>query len=91
MADRLVPLDGAYKVEVETTSGHQARYWKGKDGTITVEDQRDANWLLKEGLAFRASATGPVAHLRGFVCPTCRRRNYFKTCGGCGSAEGRRE
>lgn len=91
MADRLVPLDGAYKVEVETATGRESTYRKGRDGTITVSNPQDTKWLIAEGLAFRASATGPVAHLRGFACPTCGRRNYFQACGRCGSPEGRRE
>lgn len=89
MSQRLVPTDGAYRVEVETTRGVRA-YWKGRDGTITAGNQ-DAKDLIREGLAFPASATGPIAHLRGWRCPDCGRRNYVKVCGRCGCPDGERE
>lgn len=83
--DRLVPLDGAYSVEVAGTLSGARRYRKQRDGTIHVEDRGDAKALLAEGLVVRAAATGPVAHLRGWRCGSCGRRNYFRTCGKCGS------
>jgi hypothetical protein len=87
MARRLLPLDGASEVQVEGQAGLR-RYPKDvRTGTITVTE-RDARSLLREGLAVPAGAAGPTAHLRGFVCPTCARRNYFKTCGHCGDREG---
>lgn len=87
---RLIPLDGANRVEVETNYG-LAVYPKRRDGTIQVEDQSHAKWMRQEGLAVPASATGPVMHLPGFKCGGCGRRNYFITCGACGSEDGRRE
>lgn len=90
MGTRLVPLDGARAVEYETQSGMR-RYRRQRDGTIHVGDRGVASALVKEGLAFPASATGPVAHLRGWACDGCGRRNYFRSCGGCGSDQGTRE
>lgn len=87
---RMVPLDGAYQVEVAGTRTGVTRYRRGRDGTITVSE-RHAKTLRREGLAVPASATGPVAHLPGFRCGGCGRRNYFKACGACGSAEGVKE
>lgn len=88
---RLVPLDGAYKVQVAGTHTGRREYRKQRDGTLHVESQRDVKALVREGLAVPAAATGPVAHLPGFRCDACGRRNYFKTCGACGSMDGRRE
>ena len=85
---RLVPLDGAKAVEYETPRG-LARYPKQRDGTIRVGNEGVARALVREGLAFVASATGPISHLRGWVCPAGH-RNYFKACGRCGS-DGSRE
>lgn len=87
---RLVPLDGAYTVQVAGNLTGLREYRKAPDGTITVPES-DARLLLKEGLAFRAAATGPAAHLPGFVCPHCGRRNWIKTCGRCGADNGVRE
>jgi hypothetical protein len=88
---RLVPLDGARALEVEgARTGHVARYHKRSDGTIHVGSKAHAMALVAEGLATAATAAGPSAHLRGYRCP-CGRRNYFKTCGACGSADGTRE
>jgi len=85
----MIPLDGARRVDVQGTHTGVTSYHKGRDGAINVHE-RHVKSLIREGLAVPASATGPVAHLRGFQCP-CGRRNYFKTCGACGSAEGVRE
>jgi len=88
---RLVPLDGARSLEVQGAyTGRVARYDKRGDGTLHVGDRQHAKALVAEGLAVPASAAGPTAHLRGFVCP-CGRRNHFKTCGSCGSPDGERE
>lgn len=79
---RLVPLDGAYRVEVEGQRGLRT-YRKGRDGTITTTEA-DARSLIREGLAVRAGAAGPTAHITGgYVCE-CGRRNYFRRCGKCG-------
>lgn len=84
MARRLLPLDGAYSVQVQGTHTGTRTYAKGRDGTITTSE-RDARALIREGLAVPATAGGPTAHLRGgFTCPGCGRRNYFRRCGGCG-------
>jgi len=88
---RLIPLDGAYKVQVAGTHTGTHTYRKGRDGTIRVEDVQHARALMREGLAVPAAATGPVAHLPGFRCATCGRRNYFRICGACGSAESSKE
>lgn len=80
---RLLPLDGAYSVQVEGQFSTRT-YNKRRDGTIEVPE-RDARALRREGLAVPAGAAGPTAHLPGgFTCPTCGRRNYFRRCGGCG-------
>jgi hypothetical protein len=88
--DRLVPLDGAYKVEVAGTLTGSRTYRKQRDGTIHVESQADRRALVREGLAVPASATGPVAHIPGYRC-SCGRRNYFRSCGRCGAQDGTRE
>lgn len=87
---KLVPLDGAYRVEYEDTRGVRS-YPKGRDGTINVGSNQVARELIKEGLAFLASATGPVAHLPGWRCTACGRRNYYRACGRCGSQDGAKE
>lgn len=87
---RLIPLDGAYSVEVSGQRGLRS-YRKGRDGTIAVESQADVRALRREGLAVPASATGPVAHLPGFACGQCGRRNYFRRCGACGSDNATKE
>jgi hypothetical protein len=88
---RLIPLDGARALEVEgARTGRVASYRKRADGTIHVESKTHAKALLREGLAVPATTAGPSAHLRGYLC-SCGRRNYFKTCGACGSADGTRE
>lgn len=88
---RLVPLDGARALEVQSAqTGRIARYRKHRDGTVHVGNPRHAKAMLAEGVAFTAAAAGPSAHLRGYACP-CGRRNYFKTCGACGSVDGIKE
>lgn len=88
---RLVPLDGARALQVQGVhTGRVATYRKNADGTLHVGDAAHAKTLIREGLAVPATAAGPSAHLRGYRCP-CGRRNYFKTCGACGSADGVRE
>lgn len=92
MMSKMIPLDGAYRLEVATISGGFRQYRKDRRrGTIDVEDQSDRRAMIREGVAVDASATGPVAHLPGYRCSGCSRRNYFKTCGGCGSSDGVRE
>lgn len=87
---RLVPLDGAYEVQVAGTHTGVTTYRRQADGTINVAERHAKN-LVREGLAFVASAAGPTAHMPGYRCPDCGRRNYFKTCGACGSADGAKE
>lgn len=87
---RLVPLDGAKAIEYQTPAG-MATYRKQRDGTVRVGNEGVARALVREGLAFVASATGPVFHVSGWACGGCGRRNYFRTCGACGSDQGRRE
>jgi hypothetical protein len=87
---KLIPLDGANKVEYQDTKGVRT-YHPRRDGSIEVGNRTVADALVKEGLAFRGSATGPVAHLPGFVCNGCGRRNYFKHCGGCNSNDSTKE
>lgn len=88
---RLVPLDGARALQVEgARTGRVSTYRKHTDGTVHVENKAHAKTLIAEGLAVAATAAGPSAHLRGYCCP-CGRRNYFKTCGACGSADGQKE
>lgn len=90
---RLVPLDGAKALQVEgARTGLVSTYRKHGDGTVHVESKAHAKTLIAEGLAVPATAAGPSAHLRGYICPLpCGRRNYFKTCGSCGSPDGQRE
>jgi hypothetical protein len=85
---RLIPLDGAYSVQVQGQYGLRT-YNKRRDGTINVPEH-DARALRREGLAVPATAAGPTAHLSGYVCP-CGRRNYFRRCGSCGSTAGTKE
>lgn len=80
---RLLPLDGAYSVEVQGTHTGTRTYRKGRDGTITTSE-RDARSLIREGLAVPAGAAGPTAHIRGGFTCVCGRRNYFRRCGACG-------
>lgn len=75
---RLLPLDGAYSVQVEGQFGTRT-YPKRPDGTIDVPE-RDARALRREGLAV---AVGWHDNARGYACP-CGRRNYFRKCGSCG-------
>lgn len=88
---RLIPLDGAYSVEIVGNLTGKRTYHKGRDGTIRVEAQDDVRALRREGLAVPASATGPVFHLPGFQCTGCGRRNYFRACGRCGSERATKE
>jgi len=81
---RLLPLDGAYSVQVQGTHTGTRTYDKRRDGTI-LTSERDAKALIREGLAVPANTAGPTAHLKvGYICPACGRRNYFRRCGGCG-------
>jgi len=89
---RLVPLDGARALQVEGAhTGRVTNYPKHADGTLHVGNRQHARALIAEGLVVPASAAGPTAHLRGYVCPNCGRRNYFTTCGSCESPDGERE
>lgn len=88
---RLVPMDGARALEVEgVRGGGVTRYNRRTDGTMHVTNKAHAKALLAEGVVIPASAGGPSAHLRGYACQ-CGRRNYFTTCGSCGSPNGQRE
>lgn len=88
---RLVPADGARALQVEgARTGHTTTYRQQRDGTMHVGNRNHAKAMIAEGLAVPATAAGPSAHLRGWICP-CGRRNYFKTCGSCGSPDGERE
>ena len=81
---RLLPLDGAYSVQVQGTHTGTRTYDKRPDGTIEVP-QRDAKALIREGLASPANTAGPTAHLAiGYTCRACGRRNYFRRCAACG-------
>lgn len=80
---RLVPLDGAYSVQVQGTRTGTRTYRKGRDGTITTSE-RDGRALIREGLAVPANAAGPTAHIAGGFTCACGRRNYFRRCGACG-------
>lgn len=88
---RMIPLDGAYKVEVVGNLSGKRTYRKDRRGAIEVESRSDQKALIAEGLAFPAAVAGPSAHLPGFQCVDCGRRNYFKTCGNCGSVEGMKD
>lgn len=77
---RLLPLDGAYSVQVESQRGTRT-YNKRRDGTIEVPES-DARALRREGLAI---AVGWHDNARGYACGNCGRRNYFRRCGGCGT------
>ena len=76
---RLLPLDGAYSVQVQGQFGTRT-YDKRRDGTIEVPE-RDARALRREGLAI---PVGWHDNARGYECPRCHRRNYFRRCGACG-------
>lgn len=88
---RLVPLDGARTLEVQSAwTGRVAKYHRQGDGTVHVDNPMHAKAMLAEGVAHTAATAGPSAHLRGYRCG-CGRRNYFKSCGACGSADGIKE
>lgn len=84
---KMLPIEGATHVEVETTSGGFSRYYPGRDGHITVDSPQVRKWLRAEGLAVPANEGGTLVG-RGaeFICPAGH-RNYFKVCGRCSQEE----
>lgn len=83
----MLPLEGARRVEVATTSGQFAEYRPGRDGALTVDNPRHRAWLRREGLAIPANEGGTLlGKPGGWTCPNGH-ANYFRTCGRCG-AEG---
>lgn len=76
-------MDGAYSLQINSEYGLRT-YNKRRDGTMEVP-QADAHRLVREGVAVPAGVAGPTAHLPGgYACPSCGRRNWFRTCGACG-------
>lgn len=76
-------MDGMQSLKLQTVYGRDRTYARGRDGTMTMS-QADARTAIREGVAVPASAAGPTAHLRGFTCSHCGRRNFFRRCGSCG-------
>ena len=69
---RLLPLEGAYSVQVESQRGTRT-YPKRRDGSIEVPE-RDARALLREGLATPGNLAGPTVDMAGgYTCRGCGR------------------
>lgn len=79
MSVRVLPMDGMQSLKV--AGGHT--YARNHDGTMTLS-AADARAAFREGVVIPANAAGPTAHLRGFTCLECGRRNFFRLCGACG-------
>lgn len=81
---RMLPIEGANRVEVQTTSGGFTTYPKQRDGSIVVDDPKHREWLRREGLAIPGNEGGTlIGRSGGFTCPNGH-ENYFRTCGRCG-------
>jgi hypothetical protein len=78
----MLPIDAAKSLQVESERGTRT-YRRRPDGSMDVPEH-DARIMRAEGMAVPAGIAGPTAHLRGFDCVHCGRRNYFRRCGSCG-------
>lgn len=80
---KVLPMDGMQSLKLRSEFGSRT-YARDRDGTMSLP-QADARTAIREGVAVRANVAGPTAHLRGFTCPACGRRNFFRRCGRCGT------
>jgi hypothetical protein len=81
MTKLVAPDGGVSGVTVETADGGSRTYDRAKDGTITVDNPRDARQLRKEGFFDAAGAS--FAHVKGFPCE-CGFNSVFRVCSKCG-------
>lgn len=77
-------MDGMQSLKIGSEYGRSRTYARNHDGTMSLSEA-DARAAIREGVAIPANAAGPTAHIRGFICPACERRNFFRHCGGCGT------
>lgn len=80
----MLPVDAAKSVQIESERGLRT-YRRRPDGSMEVPE-RDARIMRAQGMATPAGIAGPTAHLRGYECVPCGRRNYFRRCGACGES-----
>ena len=85
MAKLVAPDKGVKGVDVDRANGKKASYDVAKDGTITVDNPRDARQLKREG--FFEAAGASFAHVKGYPCG-CGHNSLFKVCGKCGKDNG---
>lgn len=78
----VTPIDGMQSLKLRSEFGSRT-YARNPNGTMTLSDA-DARTAIREGVAFAANTAGPTAHLPGFTCGRCGRRNFFRRCGACG-------
>jgi hypothetical protein len=89
---RLVaPNDTMKQVEIQgAQTGRTRTYTQGRDGTMSVENPKHVSALKSQGF-HEAGVNLAVSSGRGFVCPECGRRGWFRKCGKCGCEDGQRE
>jgi hypothetical protein len=91
MAKLVAPDKGVSGVNVELANGSTRAYDLAKDGTITVDNARDAAQLKREG--FFEAAGASFSHLQGFLCSNdgCTHDSVFRvfTCPKCGTVNGK--
>jgi hypothetical protein len=76
MTKLVAPDGGVQGVTVETADGGSRTYDRAKDGTITVDNARDARQLRREGFFDAAGAS--FAHVKGYPCTGCGFNSVFK-------------
>jgi hypothetical protein len=84
MAKLVAPDKGVRGVDVEKPDGSKRSYDIAKDGTITVDNARDAAQLKREG--FFEAAGASFGHVDGYPCIGCGFDSVFKAydCPKCG-------
>lgn len=84
MAKLVAPDKGVAGVNVELANGGTRSYDLAKDGTITVDNARDARQLKREG--FFEAAGASFATVAGYPCSGCGFDSVFKAykCSKCG-------
>jgi hypothetical protein len=88
MAKLVAPDGGVKGVDVERPDGSKRSYDVQKDGTISVDNARDARQLKREG--FFDSARASFGTLKGYPCTGCGFNSVFKIykCWKCGVENG---
>lgn len=76
MAKLVAPDKGVQGVNVELANGGTRSYDLDKNGTITVDNARDAAQLKREGF-FEASGAS-FGHVAGYPCIGCGFDSVFK-------------